>query len=204
MSATNRGAKRSVADFYGTPAWCVHRLLEMCPLPSGGRWLEPCAGDGAIIRATNEWMRQPPKWYASDVRMDCEPALRPLAHRLWIGNHLLDCNPLAQRRYAVAITNPPFSIAWDFVWRTLPLAGFTVMLLRLNFLGSIKRHAQMQRHMPDIYVLPNRPSFTGGKTDATEYGWFVWYGQQERDHGNIVLLNLTSLKERTHDYDLST
>ena len=48
MSATNRGAVRNEHDFYPTPAWCVHRLLEAVPLPAG-RWLEPCVGDGAKI-----------------------------------------------------------------------------------------------------------------------------------------------------------
>jgi hypothetical protein len=28
--------------------------------------------------------------------------------------------------------------------------------------------------MPDIYVLPNRPDFSGGGGDSCEYAWFVW------------------------------
>lgn len=31
-----------------------------------------------------------------------------------------------------------------------------------------------RRHPSDVFVLPRRPSFTGGGTDATEYAWFVW------------------------------
>jgi hypothetical protein len=48
--------------------------------------------------------------------------------------------------------------------------------------------------MPDIYVIPNRPSFTGGKTDSIEYAWFVWskyndYGKNSS--GKIVILETT-------------
>jgi len=53
VSSTNRGnGKRSATDFYPTPPWCVHRLLDRLALP-GGRWFEPRAGQGAIISAVN-------------------------------------------------------------------------------------------------------------------------------------------------------
>ena len=51
MSATGRnlpGAERHADDFYATPPWCVEALLRGSNLPSG-RWLEPTAGDGAIV-----------------------------------------------------------------------------------------------------------------------------------------------------------
>ena len=68
------------------------------------------------------------------------------------------------------------------------------MLLRLNFLGSQERSDYLREHMPDIYVIPNRPSFTGGKTDSIEYAWFVWskyndYGKNSS--GKIVILETT-------------
>jgi hypothetical protein len=51
VSATKRGSGvRTPDDAYETPAWCVQRLLEKLQLP-GGNWLEPGAGDGAIIKA---------------------------------------------------------------------------------------------------------------------------------------------------------
>lgn len=62
MSATGRSDVRRLDDFYATPAWCVRRLLEGVN-PPGGLWLEPCAGDGAIIRAVEE-MRADVKWHA--------------------------------------------------------------------------------------------------------------------------------------------
>jgi hypothetical protein len=83
----------------------------------------------------------------------------------------------------VVITNPPYNRADAFVERALaeraPHPWTTVaMLLRLNWLGGMKRAAFHRRHTADVYVLPRRPSFTGGGTDATEYAWLVW-----RHHG---------------------
>jgi len=70
--------------------------------------------------------------------------------------------------------NPPYSEAWEFVIGCTHLARVTIALLRLGYLASMARKAWLQRHPPSVYVLSRRPSFTGGGTDATDYGWFVW------------------------------
>lgn len=46
----------------------------------------------------------------------------------------------------------------------------------------------MQRHTPDVYVLPQRPSFTGKGTDSTSYAWFVWTSA-EKTEGKLQILN---------------
>jgi len=63
------------------------------------------------------------------------------------------------------------------------------MLLRLNFLASERRQEWMKTDTPDVYVLPNRPSFRGKGSDATEYAWFVW---DTFSTGRIFILDLTS------------
>ena len=197
MSATNRGTPRASADFYVTPSFCVYRLLERLDLP-GGKWLEPCAGDGAIIRAVNR-VRSDVQWYAGEIRAECEEELLPLVHRprrLWLGRFSLSFNPLRQRHYSVIFTNPPYNQAEQFIHDCLPLADYTVMLLRLNFWGSDRRQRFLQRHAPDTYVLPNRPAFVGGKTDATEYAWLVWHGARVRHHGRILVLDSTTVADR--------
>jgi hypothetical protein len=73
------------------------------------------------------------------------------------------------------ITNPPFSLATDFIDRSLSEADFFAYLLRLNFWGSKKRKGWWQGKSPSHqFTLSERPSFTGKGTDATEYAWFVW------------------------------
>lgn len=95
MTATGRGAERVDLDAYPTPSWCVRRLLEAVDLPlelpaergtlthgtRGARWLEPCAGDGAIIRAANAYCTAAGKaaeifWHANELRPEMLPLLR--------------------------------------------------------------------------------------------------------------------------------
>ncbi len=178
MSATNRGAVRRPDDFYETPSWCVERLLERLELP-GGEWLEPASGGRAIVNAVNH-VRDDVSWTTTDLR----EGLDFLQTEKW------------WTRFAVAITNPPYSLAMEFVEHALPIADYVVMLLRLNFLGSEKRGVFMRREAPDVYVLPNRPSFTGGGTDATEYCWMVWTPERGRRAGKIEVLDDTSRSVR--------
>jgi hypothetical protein len=76
------------------------------------------------------------------------------------------------------IGNPPFSLAQEFLEKCFEIAKddtYVVMLLRLAFLESRKRHKFWQENpLHKLYVLSERPSFINGKTDATAYGWFVW------------------------------
>jgi hypothetical protein len=48
MSSTGRSAVRREADYYPTPSWVTRAILQH--LPIAGSVLEPCAGDGAIVR----------------------------------------------------------------------------------------------------------------------------------------------------------
>lgn len=189
MSATNRGGKRSPADFYATPEWCVRRLVEAVELP-GGDWLEPAAGEGAIIRAV---ARSDVDWTAWELRQETRAGLAAAvpAGRVHIGDFLAPeaRREVGRRRFAVAITNPPFRLAQEFIDACLPVADHVVMLLRLNYLASKSRWAFMSSHTPDVYVLPSRPSFTGAGTDSIEYAWFVW-GVKRRREGRVRVLGL--------------
>jgi hypothetical protein len=192
MSATGRnlpGAERHADDFYATPPWCVEALLRGSNLPSG-RWLEPTAGDGAIVEEVLHH-RIDVEWHLVESR----------AEELRVGGGLLsrllkpDCPtdrvasveirdfltmPAPAQPFDVALGNPPFNLALEVIQHALTMSSVVCMLLRINFLASQKRAAWMREHTPSIYVLPKRPSFTGGKTDATEYAWFCWDGKPSR------------------------
>lgn len=185
MSSANRGAKRQEADFYGTPAWCTHSAVQNITLP-GGTWLEPCAGNGAIIRAV-KGIREDIHWTAFELREECRELLIPEAPVVDIGDFLK--MPMGIH-YDVILTNPPYSIAQEFVEEALRRADHVVMLLRLNFLGSKKRSAFFRKNAPDVYVLPKRPSFINGRTDSTEYAWFHWQSGVERTSGKLEVLPL--------------
>lgn len=158
MSATNRGAKRQTADFYPTPAWCTHRLLEAAELPDGD-WLEPCAGEGAIIRAARE-VRPKAAWTAVELRAECAPLLTRILPPFSDIRAGVDFLKADWRHFDVVLTNPPYFLAREFVDKCVSVADHVVMLLRINFLGSEDRQSWWRsRKMPDVWVLPNRPSF---------------------------------------------
>jgi hypothetical protein len=87
--------------------------------------------------------------------------------------------------YDLIITNPPFLLAQEFaerakLWRRTP-QSLIVLLLRVNFLGGQKRAGWMRANTPSLAISPQRPKFSLNKhgklgSDATEYGWFCWPG----------------------------
>jgi hypothetical protein len=178
MSATNRGGDRRIDDTYYTPPWCVRALPKSRVLP-GGRWLEPAAGRGDIVRAVNA-IRGDVEWDLVDIQRERGEDWKDILHtvRRWPGfDFTLAQNPDRPRpwMYAVVISNPPFSLAEEFVVRALRIGDTVAMLLRLNWLASAKRNALLTANTPSIFVLPRRPSFTDdGKVDATDYAWMVW------------------------------
>lgn len=177
MSATNRTEGLRVdKDVYPTPAYAVRRLIEAeppglllvarqieFPAPS---WLEPCAGNGAIIQALNDWCvlptrglpaRRKPIWTANEIRPSCALALKRLTPHVRIGDfHRV----IPKLPFDVAITNPSYAIAEETIRHCLEIAKDVWMLLRVNFLGSEAREDFFREFgIPDVWVLPNRPSF---------------------------------------------
>lgn len=197
MSATGRGAARAAYDTYSTPPYCLLRLLEKLPLP-GGKWLEPCAGDGRLVEITAQ-LRSDVEFTVCEIRPECQPTLEslPFTEKVIIGDFLsLDPANFGEK-FAVCITNPPYSLAMEFIEKGLQLADTVVMLLRLNFMASKGRAAFFHRYPPDVYVLPNRPSFTGKGTDATDYCWMVFRANNEGcPTGRIQVLDTTPASER--------
>ena len=195
--ATKR-ARRKKSDAYLTPPWCVHRLLEADGLDlPGGSWLEPAAGPGRIISAVNS-MRDDVRWDAIELRDKCGPDLVKAvgsSKRVVIGDFLSTSPP--EKHYDVIFTNPPFSLAMKFVEKCLATADHVAMLLRLGFLGSADRADFFREHPPDIYLLPDRPSFTDdGKNDNSYYAWFIWR-PGGRTEGVFRVLRTTPLKYRS-------
>lgn len=193
MSATNRSNKRRNNDFYETPKFAVNRFLDKIYLP-GGHWLEPAAGFGKIINTVNEHGSITATWDACELVYWAYQKLQPLTKNLYIGNYLEQ--KLDKHKYNVIITNPPYYLAQEFIEHSIDLEpDYVVMLLRTNFLESETRNSFLRSNTPDIYVLPNRPSFTGDGTDATSYAWFVW-SRVPKTHGNLYILEHTPRKER--------
>lgn len=155
MSATNRGAIKNQNDFYPTPDYTVNSLLEYIDFNNINSFLEPCRGDGKIYDKIS-----------CTIKTYCE-----------ISDDIpKDYLKTQYNKFDLIVTNPPFSLAQEFLEKSLIESDCTCYLLRLNFLGSAKRKELWERiGTPNkLLVLSKRPSFTGKGTDATEYAWFCW------------------------------
>ena len=175
MSATNRGCERKAYDFYATPSETIRTFLaNFDGISSGDRILEPSAGNGQIIKALREGGYDN-RIDAVELRPEERGTLEALADNVTIGS-FFDYEP--DCGYDVIIGNPPYSLALDFINKSLELlhpGGLLILLLRTNFLESEKRFKWWQEHpLSGLYTLHKRPSFTGRGTDATSYSWFVW------------------------------
>jgi hypothetical protein len=163
MSAKGRGAVVREHEFYATPRSAIESfLLELDgSMVRQMKWGEPCAGDNAIINAMWRIHKvEPSQWEWAEIREGKD----------YLKDGLTGC-------VDGNITNPPFSLATDFIDLSLEDAFFNAYLLRLNFFGSKKRKDWWQGKEPThLFTLSERPSFTGKGTDATEYAWFVWDG----------------------------
>jgi len=185
MSATNRGAKRVADDFYATQPWVVERFLEAWPdvtAYDGCDWVEPGAGDGAIIRAVNSIFDREelarPEWTAVEINPGRRKPLEETGAKLVAIGDVLKFDPF--EKFAVAMGNPAFAIAMDVIAWCRAHARHTALLLRLDFLGSAKRAAFMRGDMPDVFVLPNRPSFVIS-AKCPHCAWSKLYAIAERD-----------------------
>ncbi len=151
MSFAKPKELRNKNDLYPTPEWCF-RNLEL-PWELWKTAHEPCAGDHRIVKFLQEKGLQ-----VSHTEID-----EGTDFLKWDG------------KVDLILTNPPFSLAQEFITHSLARATTVIMLLRLNFLGSQKRYPWWIKNEPNsVIVLSKRPSFTGTGTDATEYAWFIW------------------------------
>lgn len=160
MSATGRnlvGAERHGDDFYSTPSWTTRAILPFL-INRGSRMttLDPCCGDGAILKellgvagvVSGIEINGARAQAAADLvgNVVCRDALGPES---WGSPNLIK-------------TNPPYALAMQFVVRALAevaRGGEVAMLLRLPWLASQERAAFHRAHPSDVYVLPKRPSF---------------------------------------------
>jgi len=141
-------------------------------------------------------LRPEVRWKAYELRPEC---LEPLSN-IGASPTIVDftATKLKTPHFDVILMNPPYRLAQEFVEKSLRISDHVLVLLRLNYLGSKVRNAFMRNDCPDVYVLPNRPSFEGhGRTDSIEYAWMHWQKRQEpRKCGKLMVLSLTPKEER--------
>ena len=157
-------------DYYPTPAWMTEALLRRCHVFDV---LEPCAGDGAIVRVLadhgiSSWTNDidPSRdtfWHVDATR---EASWEVFGTERYTG----------QGHYFWTVTNPPFNLAGQIVplavRRNLPAA----FLLRLSWLEPTDaRQRFLEKHPPTRLIVLPRHDFKGkGSTDSVTSAWFIW------------------------------
>lgn len=164
QSLVGTSAGRPDNDYYKTPRNAVEALLKAETF-IGDIW-EPACGDGAISRVLEE--------YGHTVRST------DLIDRGYGegGKDFLFSTDTATN----IITNPPFVLAEEFIWKSLSCTtGKVVMLCKLQFLEGAKRRGMFETTpLARVHVFSKRIKMARNGRDE-EYGssmlafaWFVW------------------------------
>lgn len=194
MSSTNRnGHERVNSDAYMTPPAvadaCCARLVEDGWVRRRSIVLEPSAGTGSFVRAAAK-IFAPSYLHANEpfAVMDADAVPEKGRGKLTLSRFEAGVADFGPGPYDAIVGNPPYSLASEHIQLArslLAVGGCLAFVLRLNFMGSIKRLDFWRAHPPDaVYTLVPRPSFTGGGNDSTEYALFVF--RNARRTGQII------------------
>ena len=164
LTNTYQNDTRRADDFYRTPDWCAD-IGARIACTYGGAVLDPCAGDGSLMRAVERLDRQAFGIELDQVRADAAGCV---------------CADAFERDWAecgVILMNPPFRLWQPFVQKAKEHGGVggIVVLLRLGALAGQKRQPWWRAARASwgvtVHVLSRRPSFTGKGTDGADYAW---------------------------------
>ena len=156
---------REKDDFYPTPPMATEKLLEVESF-NGSIW-ECACGDGAI---SNILIHKGYDVYSSD-----------LIDRGY-GETSIDFL-LSNRKTENIITNPPFKLSLEFVYKALELSSKKVaFLLRINFLEGVARQKMFKETpLETVHIFSRRITFTNPNSNKKTHGggmlafaWFVW------------------------------
>lgn len=185
LSTGNKRAPLSQrgCDLYETPPEALQALLRVEPVPLTV-W-ECACGPGAIVRTLRDSGRAV---VATDLNdwgcPDSQSGVDFLMERE------------APAGIGAILTNPPYSLAGQFVRKARELSPITIMLLRLAFLESTGRSDILDAgDLARVYVFRNRlpmmhrHNWAGPKaSSALPFAWFVW----DRNHNGPTTLQRIS------------
>ena len=162
-------------DFYPTPDWATHALIDNESFE--GRIWEPACGDGSMVRVLRSTGRPVD---ASD-----------LFDRGYgeVGVDFLT----SSRQVENIVTNPPYNSAEGFVESGLRQATHKLcLLLRLAFLegGNRQRTIFAERPPSRVWVFSERITFYPAGavvkgSGTTAYAWFVWDKQATNESAEL-------------------
>ena len=175
FSANNATGKRRKSDFYETPYTLTRKFLDVEYFNKNSTVCEPACGGGAITRVLKEhWEDDKVTAYDQETNF------------LW-----------ETGEYDYIITNPPFSIAFEFIQRAKLVAKSKfAFLLPLSYLHGKKRFDEIYSDrtygLEKVYVFTRYPMLgealrEDGKynTGMMVYAWFVF----EKDYDGSPVID---------------
>ena len=185
LAGGNPKDERVEYDFYATDPKAVEKLLLKYSI-NGNKILEPCVGNGNIADTIKKFYTNVTDVTGVDIVDRGYPNTIVHDYLTWETDEKFDC----------IITNPPHSLAGEFVEKSMELLnegydeeglpkGQLIMFLKIQFLEGAKRKELFEKYPPKyIYVFRNRmatwnngePLDPKGKRWATTmcHAWFVW------------------------------
>lgn len=169
FSGNNLGQRRK-SDFYETPYSMTRAILDRLPMERYRVVLEPACGNGAILHELRLHPHKPPHVHAFDLCLGKEK------------KDFLTSTTQAD----LIITNPPYSLAREFILKAKELANHNIaFLLPLSYLHGKQRFEEIWKdkvfplkevHVFTRYPLLGDPLREDGqyRTGMMVYAWFVW------------------------------
>lgn len=168
IAASKERWDRKPADFYPTPVEATEALLQYLFFLGSRRIREPCCGMGHISKVLEA--------HGHEVTSS------DLMHTGYGegGIDYLQTREINPRFYDfdAVITNPPFSLAEQFIRRALRDAPLVAMFLPNNYWHAESRRVLFESRPPmAVLALTWRPAFLEkerGKSPLSNFIWTVW------------------------------
>jgi hypothetical protein len=189
LAGGNPANDRVDNDFYATDPKAVVKLLLKYGI-NGSNILEPCIGNGNIANAIKDFYDD---FYNNTLNITGVDVVDRGYPNTIIHDYL---TWETDKKFDCIITNPPYSLAKEFVEKSMTLLnegydedgypkGQLIMFLKIQFLEGAKRKELFEKYPPKyIYVFRNRMATwnngqaldPNGKRWATTmcHAWFVW------------------------------
>lgn len=165
-------------DYYATPFSATKAILDRIDLHND-TILEPAAGEGHIVKILKEY-------YPNNTIIANDLVERKSRFNIQINWNIdfLTFNP--SNKFDTVITNPPFSIAQQFIEKALTIANhYVIIFAKIQLLEGNDRRKMFEQFPPRyVYVFSKRvnPLRNGeefnenGKPWASTmcFAWFVW------------------------------
>ncbi len=202
-------------DTAATPDWTVQFLFEAWRPPRGNRWIDPCAGTGALMRACLQFRRRV-RWTALDIRPECQEQMTASFGEAGGRARIADALDVAgeiptegrYRGWDFAILHPPRNEDGP-VRAAMRLSPTVAALVPMTFVAHRFRYPWLMHRMPDLYVLPTPivlPPLPDADPSASmdvgvPHMWIIWEKRRRPRPARWTLLSALAWGERKRRYD---